>query len=120
MPCATITITDHTKPAQSLATLVNSGNQTGYSILPNASGNPFLAANKVSFLSIQASKGNSSSIIYVGDENTKNDGTVQGQEMAAGDIVIHQASSYGSVHLGELYVRANADNIKVNIDWHYD
>lgn len=117
---ATITITDHTQPGQSLSTLIVSGNQTGYTVAPMSTGLPWLVANKVSFLSIQASKGNSSGIVYVGDEHTANDDSVQGQELAAGDVVIHQGSSYASVHLGEIYLRSNTNGMKINIDFHWD
>lgn len=117
---ATITITDKTQPGQSLATLIGSGNQAGYTVAPMSTGLPWLVANKVSFLSIQASKGNSNGIVYVGDEHTANDGSVQGQEMAQGDVVIHQGSAYASVHLGEIYLRANTNEMKINLDFHYD
>lgn len=120
MPSVTITIVDKTQPAQSLATLIGSGNQPGYTMAKYSTGIPFRVADKVSFLSIQGSKGNSSGIIYVGDENTANDGTNQGQELAAGDVDIHQASSYGSVHMGEIFVRGNTNTNKFNVEWHYD
>lgn len=120
MPAVTITISDHTKPGQSLATLIGSGNQPGYTMAKYSTGIPFRVGDKVSYLSIQASKGNSSGIIYVGDENVANDASNQGQELAAGDVVIHQGSSYGSVHLGEIYVRGNTDSTKFNLEWHFD
>lgn len=120
MPSVTITITDKTQPAQSLATLIGSGNQPGYTLAKYSSGLPWRVGDKVSFLSIQGNKGNSSGIVYVGDENMANDGSNQGQELAAGDVVIHQASSYGAVHLGEIYIRTNTNSSKVNVEWHYD
>ena len=120
MPSVTITISDKTQPAQSLATLIGKGNQSGYTMAAYSTGIPFRVGDKVSYLSIQGSKGNSSGIIYVGDENTANDGTNQGQELGAGDVVIHQGSSYGSVHLGEIYVRGNTNSNKFSVEWHYD
>jgi co-chaperonin GroES (HSP10) len=120
MPSVTITLSDHTKPGQSLATLIGSGAQAGYTVAKYSTGIPFRVGDKVSYLSIQGSKGNSAGIIYVGDENVANDGTNQGQELAAGDVVIHQGSSYGSVHLGEIFVRGNTDTNKFNVEWHFD
>jgi hypothetical protein len=118
MKCATITITDNTKPAQSLYTLLSQGSQPGYTVSPAAGiALPLNLLAMVSYISIQASVQNSSSYIYVGDENVHNDGTQQGKELAAG--IVSTISAYPLyANLNEIYVRANANSVKINVEIH--
>ena len=114
----TVTITDHTAAGRSIADLVQNGSGTGYTVAPTKKF-PLLMASKVSYLSIQASAANgASTVIYKGDENTANDGSCQGKELAPGVIDVIQGIEI-AVHLGEVYCRASADSLKFNVEIHW-
>src|SRR5208282_2095486 len=119
MPSCTITISDITKPAQSLAALLSQGSLPGYTVAPPGGIIPALTLiNGVSYLSCQASYTNGTQTVYKGDENTKTDGTRQGKEMEAGDTDVQQAYPY-TVNLNEIYLRASANGAVVNVEIHY-
>ena len=123
----TVTISDHTKPGLSLWDLVTATQDSstpGYTIKPTpgkTGGIPsFQLIGEVSFLLIQAGTGNSSGIIYVGDSNTANDGTLQGCALAATAApLIMQASLSGRVSLKDIYVRGNTDTNTFNFMFLY-
>ncbi len=116
----TVTITDNTKPVQSLYTLLSSGSQAGYTVAPSpvkATSLTFQA--RVRYLSIQASVANSNSTyIYTGDENLKADGTCQGKELSPGTIDVDQCDQ-NAVHLGEIFITASQNGLKANIEVHW-
>ena len=112
----TVTITDHTKPARNLYDLATNGSGTGYTVVGGLS--PLNIGASVCYLSIQASYGNSSTIIYKGNASVANDGSAQEKEMQAGDVDVQQAVQF-SVSLNEIYVRASADNGKFNVESHH-
>lgn len=119
MTTATITVIDYTQPAQSLFTLLSQGSKPGYTVVPTGGIAPALTMiGDVSYLSIQASYGNSGQVVYKGDENTQNDGTRQGKELRAGDTDVMQAYPK-SVNLNEVYLRASANGAIVNVEIHY-
>ena len=111
----TVEITDHTAAAQDLATLFKQGSQTGYTVVPSVDRTGQLIPTTFGYRSVQASAGNSSgTTIYVGDENTANDGSCQGIELAPGngwdrDIMTNRAGALG------VYVRGSADGVKFNV-----
>lgn len=115
---ATITITDRTQPVQSLFNLMAKGSLPGYTVAPAGGLFPLTMLGGVSYLSIQASPRNGGTVIYVGDENVKNDGSRQGKEMQAGDVDVHQAHDY-TCHLGEIYLTASANNAIFSVEVHY-
>jgi hypothetical protein len=116
MNSMTVTIADHTATGQSLYTLLSKGSQTGYTCAPATGIAPSLTlpAN-VSFLTVQASKGNSTNIVYVGDENCANDGSRQARELGAGDVY-QIAAEPNLANLRQIYVRGGADSVKFNIE----
>ena len=114
----TVTITDFTVAGRSVFDLLKNGSGSGYTVLPANRNLPISALARVSYLSVQASTGNSTTVVYKGDENTANDGTCQGKEIAAGAVDVEQARE-NAVHLGEIYLRANGNNAKINIEIHY-
>src|SRR6267154_598435 len=119
MNCATITITDITKPAQSLYTLLSVGSQPGYTVSPAGGIFPAISIiGSVSYLSVQASPTNSTQTVYKGDENTKTDGSLQGKEMAAGSTDVIQAYPH-QVDLNTTFLRASANGAKINVEVHY-
>ena len=131
MPCATITLTDKTKPPASILALLSqsfqpqafpSGNtQTGvpgYSVVASGAGHGFAQVGGVAYLSIQFSVQNSGMVGYVGDESVANNGTNQGKELLPGDVDVHQADEY-TVHLGEIFITANTNLAVFNIEYHF-
>lgn len=119
MFAATITITDITQPGRSLYDLLTTGSGTGYTVSPAAGIKREISmVGGVSYLSLQASYLNGAAIVFKGDENTATDGSRQAKEMAAGDTDVSQAYPY-SVNLQEIYLRASANNAKINVEIHY-
>jgi hypothetical protein len=120
MTGATITVTDITKAAQSLLSLLSKGSQPGYTVAPAAgfaSYSSWSIMGDVSYCSIQSSPSNSATV-YKGDEFVATDGSRQCKEMQAGDVDVIQAKDR-AVHLGEIYITASANGAKVNVEIHY-
>jgi hypothetical protein len=110
----TVTISDHTAPAQDIATLFKKGSQTGYTVAP-ATGYPGqLIPTTFGYVSIQAGVGNGSGKIFVGDANTANDGSQQGLVLAAGNGWDRDLESNRVVAQG-LYVRTDTDDSTFNV-----
>jgi len=118
MPCATITITDHTATAVDLFRLLGKGSATGYTVSPSTGLAPTTFIGCVAYLSIQSDPKNASAKVFKGDENTANDGTRQGKTMLAGDVDVAQSNPY-TTHLGEIYLRTDTDNTVINVEVHY-
>ncbi len=111
----TVTISDHTKPARSIYDLAVNGSGNGYTVTGSL---PALSpAASVCYLSIQAAVGNSSTIVYKGGSDVKNDGTRQAKALAAGNVDVQQAVQY-SVNLNQIYLAASGDGAVVNVEWH--
>ena len=115
---ATITLTDYTAAAQSLLTLLGKGSQTGYTVAPAAGSGELQTPGQCVYLSIQSSPSNGATVVYKGDSSTANDGSRQAKELLAGDVDVMQAAPY-VVHLGEVFIRASANNAKVNVEVRY-
>lgn len=121
MIAATITITDITKTPLSLAQLLQAGaTTTGYTVVVNGNGSNLGTPSiftTCSYLSIQASNGNTTTVIYIGGPTVKTDGSVQSRELLKGETVTYQPSQL-SINLQELYLTASANTGKVNIEAH--
>lgn len=116
----TVTITDRTQTPRNLADLWVNGSGGGYTVVGNRGlVNPAPAALSVGYLSIQASYGNSSTIVYEGDENVKNDGSRQAFEMANGDTDVSQMPGQTCINMNEIYITASANNAKINVRFRY-
>ena len=115
----TVTIATHTAAAVDLATLLVSGSQTGYTVAPAGGyggGTSYTGRipKQWSRRTIQASNGNGSAVLYVGDADTKTDGSRQGLELLAGDSDTRENDD-NRVGLQGVYVRASADGAKFNV-----
>lgn len=118
MPAITITVTDITKPVQSIGTLASKGSQPGYTVAPAIGVTTAISAIfSVSYLSIQASYTNGATIGYKGDSNVKTDGSLQAKELLAGDTDVQQAFQY-STNINEIYLTASANGEKFNVEYH--
>lgn len=119
MNSATITVTDITQKPRSLSDLLQNGSGAGYTVAPTGGiFKPINAINAVAYLSIQASYTNGGTTVYKGDEDVKTDGSRQAKELKPGDTDVQQAYSY-SVHLGEIFLTANANGAIINVEVHY-
>ncbi len=108
----TVTVTDHTKPGQTLFNLMTlgaSGTLAGYTV--KGGGQALIAFSKVGYRSIQVDSGAGS--VYVGDANTANDGTQQGLTLSGGDMWARD--DYGSPITLDVYARASADSTVFNV-----
>lgn len=122
MPSITVTITDITQKPQSIYNLITlpSTSLPGYTVVPSAPANPNVATliASVNYLSLQASYTNAGGIVYKGDQGVKTDGSRQSKELAAGDTDVQQAYSY-STNLNQIYLTANTNGMKVNVEYHH-
>ena len=119
MPSATITITDSTKAALDLLTLLTSSTTPGYSVVPAAGFQALTTLGRVSYLSIQASPRNGNgTYIYRGDKDTDGGGNRQGKELTPGTIDVMQGI-YGEVHLSQVYIRGSSNGLIANVEWYY-
>ena len=115
MVSMTITVTDHTKTPRSIYDLAVNGSGGGYTVV---GGMPALNVGaSVCYLNIQASKTNSSTIIYKGDSSVKNDGTRQSKELAAGDS--DQMEPVNPINVNEIFLAAGSDSTaKINVEFY--
>lgn len=120
MTSATITITDITQPVASLHKLLENGNlngaNPGYTVAPAGGFGKLVTWGDVSYCSLQSSPSNTATV-YKGDENVKTNGTLQSKEMQPGDVDVIQSYSR-AVSLHEIYITAQADGAKVNVEIH--
>jgi hypothetical protein len=108
---ATVTISDHTKPARSLYDLLSNGSANGYTVVGGFSGDVSVFG-AVAYRSIQVDSGSAGSV-YVGDANIANDGSRQGLIISAGDVW-DRDNATDCESLQNLFVRASADNTVFN------
>lgn len=109
---ATVTVTDHTKPAQSLYALLTGATVAGYSVVGGFSGD-VSGFGMVAYRSVQYVSGGS---VYIGDSQIANDGTRQGITLASGALTgWDRDNPVECASLQNLFVRASADSTVFNI-----
>lgn len=108
----TVTVTDHTKPGQTLFNLMTQGaggGLAGYTVKGGTQ--ELIGFSKVGYRSIQVDSG--AGLVYVGDANTANDGSQQGLILSSGDV--WERDDYGSPITLDIYARASADETSFNV-----
>lgn len=109
---ATVTVTDHTKPARSLYDLLANGTANGYTVVGGLSGDVSVFG-MVACRLIQGDTNNGAGKIYVGDSQIANDGSRQGVTLAPGDVW-QRDNPVDCASLQNLFIRASADGAKFN------
>lgn len=109
MPSITVTFTDVTKGPYSLAQLFSGVSLTGVTVAPT---DPPKAPRIADFVSVQGDPGNTTNLIYTGDQNLPPTGAAIGMSLAAGAVDVRQMCS---TPLAGVYVQASANSAKANI-----